>query len=335
MGKSVLYITTPGACVHQNHGRLRVTKGKELLQEMRLADVERVVLLGGTAGVTSTAAAALMGAGIETAFLSSTGRFRGFLAPARGRGTALRMAQFETHRASEARLKLARCFVTRKIGNSRTVLQRFRRNHPEFDGERERERMDAALRSAELATSIEALMGHEGEAAAAYFQALGKMIGGGFAFAQRSKRPPRDPANALLSLGYTLLTAEGTSAVAGAGLDPGVGMLHSLDEGRPSLALDLIEPFRAAVVDRLVLHLANHRLLSPLTDFTFEAETGPRLTPEARRVFLRAYEARMTESFRPHKSAEATTLRARLRREADALSRTFLTGCAFQPFALP
>ncbi len=335
MSGSVLYVTVPGACVHQNHGRLKVTKGSEVLQEARLLDLERVVILGGSAGVTSTAATALMEAGIETAFLSSTGKFRGFLAPARGRGAALRLAQFAAYSDSTRRLALARKFVVRKLKNGDTLLGRYARNHPEFDPTRERDRLFAAGYAAEHAESIERLMGFEGEAAAAYFSAFGRMLGGGFRFSERSRRPPRDPANALLSFGYTLLTSEATSAVAGAGLDPSIGFLHALDDGRPSLALDLIEPFRSAVVDRLVLSVANRKVLSPLTDFTTDENLGPRLSDAARRKFLLAYEERMTEPFQPNKSSRETCLRERLRQEAMNLSRALKENKIFRPFSMP
>lgn len=335
MTRSVLYVTTPGACVHQEHGRLCVTKGKEVLQEARLLDVERVVVLGGTAGVTSTAATALMESGIECAFLSSTGKFRGFLTPAKSRGAALRLAQYGAYQNPARRLELAQKLVVRKIKNSDVVLSRYVRNHPQMVFTREQDRLFAAQYAASTATSIPSLMGFEGEAAAAYFAAFGQMLGGGFNFTERSRRPPRDPANALLSFGYTLLTSEATSAVVGAGLDPAIGMLHELDDGRPSLALDLIEPFRSAVVDRLVLHLANNRMLSPLEDFTSDTTQGPRLTDPARRRFLLAYEERMTEPFRTTKTGNPLCLRERLRQEAHSLAVALRDNTDFRPFSLP
>jgi CRISP-associated protein Cas1 len=333
--KSVLYITTPGALAHQNHGRLRITKGKELLQEVRLCDIERVVIIGGTAGLTSTAATALMESGIECAFLSSNGIFRGFLAPAKGRGASLRLAQFTVYNTPERRLEIARKIVARKIKNSDIMIARYARNHPEFDAQKEQDRLFSAQYATTHATSVESLMGFEGEAAAAYFSVFGRMLGGGFRFSERSRRPPRDPANALLSFGYTLLTSEATNAVAGAGLDPAIGMLHSMTEGRPSLALDLMEPFRTAVVDRLILNIANNRLLSPLDDFTSDIDNGPRLSDPARRKFLLAYEERMTEPFTKGRLEKSTSLRECLRQEAHSLARAFRDDTSFRPFALP
>ena len=332
---SVLYVTKPGAFVHQTHGRLRVTQGKELLQEVRLCDLERVVILGGTAGLTSQAAAGLMEAGIETAFLSSTGRFRGWLSPAKGRGVTLRLAQFAAYSDPARRLALAQAIVAQKIRNGDTLLARFSRNHSSFDPAPERARMGRALASVERAPSVDTLIGHEGDAAAAYFAAFGRMLKNGFAFNTRSRRPPRDAANALLSLAYTLLSAEATSAVAGAGLDPALGMLHTPDDGRPSLGLDLTEEFRQPVGDRVTLYLTNNRVLSARTDF---ADRGPgdgfRLTDEARRRFFLAYEARMTESFSLLPGGTQTCLRDCLRAQAHALARAIRDGSSYRPFVL-
>lgn len=333
---TVLYVTRPGAFVHQTHGRLRVTQGRELLQEVRLCDLERVVVLGGTAGLTSQASACLMEAGIETAFLSSAGRFRGWLAPARGKGALLRLAQMTACMNPARRLSVALAIVAQKIKNWDALLARFARNHAAFDPSRERARMARALAASTQALDVPVLIGHEGEAAAAYFAAFGRMLGGGFAFRVRSRRPPRDAANALLSFGYTLLSSEATHAVAGAGLDPSLGCLHAPEDGRPSLALDLTEEFRQPVVDRLVLHLANNRILSPTADFQ---DVGPkdgfRLRDESRRRFLLAYEARMTEPFRLKPAAAPTCLRECLRAQGHALAQALADPAGtYRPFVL-
>lgn len=309
-------------------------QGKTLLEELRLCDLERVVILGGTAGLTSQAAAGLMELGIETAFLSSTGRFRGWLSPAKGRGVTLRLAQFAAYSDPARRLSVARGIVGQKIKNGEALLGRYARNHADFDPSWERTRMERARIAAASAPSVDVLLGHEGEAAAAYFAAFGRMLGHGFAFKARSRRPPRDPANALLSLAYTLLSAEATGAVAGAGLDPSLGMLHAPDDGRPSLGLDLTEEFRQAVGDRLVLHLANNRVLSPADFEDKGVKDGFRLQDEARRRFFLAYEERLTEPFAARSGLSPTCLRECLREQARALGRAFRDGGAYRPFVL-
>ena len=332
--KSVLYVTTPGACVRQTHGRLRVTREGKVLQEARLVDIERVVVFGGTAGITSPAAACLMDAGIETAFFSSHGEFRGYLSPARTRGASLRLAQLAAYLDPERRIRLARAIVVQKIRNADSLLARFSRNHPEVDMADERSRLGDALHAAQRAESVSTLMGYEGAAAAAYFAAFGRMLRRGFTFTVRSRRPPRDPANALLSFGYTLLSAEATNAVAGAGLDPTLGMLHALDAGRPSLGLDVAEEFRHPVVDRLVLHLTNNRILSPERDFEDAGAAGAfRMTDDARRLFLTAFEERMTAELPWGEPGTQLSLRDRLRLQASRLARAIREDVVYAPFA--
>lgn len=181
-----------------------------------------------------------------------------------------------------------------------------------------------------------ALIGHEGDAAAAYFAAFGRMQGNGFVFPSRLRRPSRDPANVLLSLSYTLLTAEATSAVAGARLDPALGVLHTPEDGRPSMGLDLTEEFRQAMADRLVLHLENNRVLSPSDDFANRgAKEGVRLLDAPRRKFFQAYEARMTESFALRPGGSQMCLRECLRAQAHALARAFKdSNVPYCPFVL-
>lgn len=340
--KTVLYLTQKGASLAQSHGRLRISVGGAVVQELRLTDVERVVVLGGTAGVTSTAATCLMEAGIETAFLSSSGTFRGWLCPAKGKGVSLRLAQYAAFHNPARRLEMARAIVCQKIRNGDALLHRFARNHAGFAPTKERERMARARTHAETAASVDALMGHEGDAAAAYFAGFGRMLGGSFTFTIRSRRPPRDPANALLSLGYMLLTAEATGAVAGAGLDPALGMLHSPDDGRPSLGLDLVEEFRQAVVDRLVLHLVNNRVLSATDDFEGKSSVGSddeagafRLTPPALKRYLAAYETRLTEPFCSRDTdTSTTTLREQIRAQAVHLALALRDNAPYRPFVL-
>lgn len=330
--RSTLYITKPGAFVHRTGARLRVMRGSTLIQELRIEDLERVVILSGSAGLTASAATALMEAGVETAFVSSTGGFRGWLSPAAGRGVLLRLSQYRFHHHATARLGFARAVVARKIANGMALLRRFARNHTEFSPNAELARMERAEQSARAAASVESLLGHEGDAAAAYFQAFGRMLRNGFLFTVRSRRPPADPANALLSFGYTLLTTEATVAVAGAGLEPALGMLHTPEDGRPSLALDLTEEFRQPMVDRLVLALINNRVIST-ADFDHPGADGVRMNTEARRRFLQAYEDRMNEPFVQRLGTPPTTLRTELRDQARRMARAIAEQTDYHPFS--
>ena len=154
------------------------------------------------------------------------------------------------------------------------------------------------------------------DAARRYFAAFGKMLRGELIFNGRSRRPPRDAVNAVLSFGYTLVMTELVGVAAAEGMDAQVGLLHDLNYGRPSLALDVLEEFRQPVVDRLVLALVNRKVLQP-AHFDGNAERGVLLNDEGRTRFLRYYHKTMDEPFNCRDWADATpaTFRLLLRRQ--------------------
>ena len=150
-------------------------------------------------------------------------------------------------------------------------------------------------------------------------------------FPGRRRRPPTDPINALLSLGYTLINAELASLLDAMGYDPYIGFFHQLDYGRPSLALDLLEEFRVPAVDRLVLNLTNLRVLQA-EDFVLDAESGGlRLQRPALGKFFRAYEEHMNQAFPDKVSGETATLRKSLRRQAERLAGHLTRGESYMP----
>jgi CRISPR-associated protein Cas1 len=210
-----------------------------------------------------------------------------------------------------------RSFVSAKIVNQRAVLQRALRDHGEAapPGDSKRIRIVAAVdrlgfilrRVAHLNEGVEALRGAEGEAAHNYFDVFDHLIRAAdpeIRFRGRSRRPPLDPVNALLSFLYTLLTHDCRSAAEGVGLDPAVGFLHRERPGRPSLALDLMEELRPAFADRLALSLLNRR---QLRSRDFEARDGGAvlLTDDGRKTVLTAWAERKKEE-RRHAFLEET-----------------------------
>ena len=190
------------------------------------------------------------------------------------------------------------------------------------------------MRAAALtASSVESARGYEGSAAGTYFEALALFFPDNTPFERRSRRPPHNPANALLSFGYSLLTHETTTALHAAGLDPALGYLHEPETGRPSLALDFIEPFRAPVADGLALDLLNHGTLNPKNHFTSK-DGGIYLNDEGRRRYFTAYERRMDRPFTSDLTGERTTLRDEIRRQLYSFKRLLLNQGAFEPFIM-
>ena len=240
--------------------------------------------------------------GIGLAFYTEYGKF---LARVEGRQTGnvlLRRTQYRWADDAEKSVSIARLMVAAKIANSRSVLMREIRNH----GENERlksavKKFATSLRRAGQATTVAEAMGIEGDAASVYFGVFNELIRcNDFNFGGRVRRPPTDPVNALLSFAYSLITHECASALQGVGLDPYVGFLHKDRPGRMSLALDLIEEFRAGWADRFVLTLINRQQIK-LNDFTTEASGAVRLKDDARKEFLVAWQERkQTEIMHPY-----------------------------------
>jgi CRISP-associated protein Cas1 len=219
----------------------------------------------------------------------------------------LRQAQYEAQRSEGQAREIARAIVAGKIRNSRQSIGREARDARSEDAG-DRLRTCAAslanlLESLTLQTTTDGVRGIEGQAAALYFDAFSAMITvptDEFSFALRTRRPPRDRVNALLSFLYALLLADCTAACEGVGLDPQFGFLHVLRPGRPSLALDLMEEFRSCLADRLALTLINRRQIRP-EQFDERADAGNSvlLNEEGRRIVLTAYQKRKQEDV-PH-----------------------------------
>ena len=175
--------------------------------------------------------------------------------------------------------------------------------------------------------------GNEGAAAGTYFEAYGLFFPEHCPFERRSRRPPHNAANAVLSYGYTLMTAEMECAVYTAGLDPAVGFLHETEDRRPSLALDLIEPLRAPLADALALDLLTHGTLKPREHFE-QRDGGVYLTRDGRKRFFVAYERRMNREFLCEQTGKRTTLRNEFRNQALGVKRAVLDREPFEPFRM-
>jgi CRISPR-associated protein Cas1 len=184
--------------------------------------------------------------------------------------------------------------VRAKLTNQRALLMRALRG----EGERGSEELAAQgiadlLRKLDGAESVETVLGLEGSGAAYYFGEFGRFLrspAGGFDFAARNRRPPKDPVNALLSFAYAMLTKDCFSAVCTVGFDPYKGFFHAGKHGKPSLALDLLEEFRPVIADSVVLTLVNNEMLTP-ADFV-RWKDACQLTEEGRKKFFQAYEQR-------------------------------------------
>lgn len=271
---SVAYLMEQGASVHVEGERLLVRKGTTLLHTLHLFRLEHLVVLG-RVSLTPVALAVLLKRGVDTAFLTRSGRYLGRLQPPHGKNILLRREQFLRFSDDAFALALARAIVEGKLTNMRTQLQRFNRSREGLKLEEAiRELRTLALRTQEAQT-LDSLRGLEGRGTALYFEGFSQgFLAEGVVFKRRVRRPPTDPVNALLSLGYTFLFNVVLAALNATGLDPYWGCLHTVDYGRPSLALDLMEEWRPIIVDTLVVSLFNLRVLKE-ADFTLTPPQEP------------------------------------------------------------
>ena len=289
---NTLYITRQESYLHKERETIVIRQGDQKLGQFPALTIGNILCFGQV-----SVSPFLMGfcgeKGIGLSFFTEYGRF---LANVQGQQTGnvlLRRTQYRWADDAEASLGVARLMLAAKVANCRAVLMRELRNHGENPLIQQAiDKLATSLRRMRHAASLEEARGMEGDAAGAYFGVLNELLRvAGFQFAGRVRRPPKDPVNALLSFAYALVTNECASALQGVGLDPYVGFLHQDRPGRLSLALDLLEEFRAPWTDRFVLTLVNRRQVA-LDDFVTEASGAVRLTEAARKAFLTAWQER-------------------------------------------
>ena len=291
-----LYLNTQRLRVGKTGGVLRIKERDKVVQEARINEICQVNLMGAIQ-ISTQAVQELCRAEKPICYFSQGGWFYGVTTGLSTKNVFLRRTQFSL--AEEARfcLRLARKLVAGKIRNQRTMLLR---NHVE-PPKPELQELRWLVDRAETAETLDELLGFEGWAARIYFGLFAGMLkrdqpaeenpGFSFDFQARNRRPPRDPVNALLSLGYSLLAKDLTVACYAVGFDPMMGFYHQPRHGRPALALDLMEPLRPLIADSAVLSSVNTRMVSE-RDFV-TAGPAVSLTAGGRKSFLRAYEARM------------------------------------------
>ncbi|TBW38403.1 type I-C CRISPR-associated endonuclease Cas1 [Siculibacillus lacustris] len=301
---NTVYVTTEGAAVKKDGENLVVEIDGAERMRVPLHRLQSIVTFGAIL-LTPPLIQACATAGITIVLLDRAGRFQARIEGPVSGNVLLRRAQYA--RADDAH-EIVRGFVCGKIANQRAVLQRALRDHgadmettARAATEDTVDRLARALRRAALAPiETDELRGLEGDAARLYFAVFGGLIRSPdpeIGFAGRSRRPPLDPVNALLSFLYTLLVHDCRSALEGVGLDPAVGFLHRDRPGRPSLALDLMEELRPVLADRLALSLVNRRQLR-IRDFDLRDGGAVWLGDEGRKTVLTAWTERKKEERR-------------------------------------
>lgn len=299
--RNTLYMTLEGAYLHKDGEAVTIRKDREKVAQFPLHAIGEIVCFGFGISVSPQLTEHCALEGVTVTYLNGNGRFMARMTgPVHG-NVLLRREQYRIADIPERSLAIARCCVVAKIQNQRGTLLRFARNHSDSSRSEEFQtasnRMENCLTMARMTKSIDSLRGIEGDAAEAYFSAFNAMIlvpDQEFRFNSRSRRPPTDRVNALLSFVYSILALDMRSALESVGLDPYVGCLHVDRPGRPSLALDLMEEFRAPYADRLVLGLINLKQVS-VDDFVVQPSMEVEMTLETRKTVLAAIQKRKRE----------------------------------------
>lgn len=323
---NTLYVMTPGSRLSLDHDAVRVDRDEEPLHRFPLTGIGRIVVTG--AVLVSTGLIERCGEDRRLiVWLDRHGRFKSRLAGSVEGGVLLRLAHHEAARNGERTVSIARAIVAGKIANSSALLRRAARDCDPSHQHAVKTGADELAMSAidtDQVTALDALRGHEGVAARRYFSAFHLLLPADqstLAPVGRTRRPPRDPTNALLGYLYTLLRVECISALEAAGLDPDLGFLHAVRPGRPSLALDLMEEFRAPVADRVALTLLRRRELTP-SDFETRPGGAVSMVDDARRKVVAAYHERRDTRVEHELSAEPVTLAVAIHLQALLLART-------------
>lgn len=295
-----LYVQARGAKIAKSGETLEVSVDDEKVASARLMDVSQVVLQGAVY-LTSPALQELMAREIPVTWLSYGGWFLGHTVGIGHKNVELRTAQYRASFDASHCLRLARDLVAAKVRNQRTLLRRNWKRGELPDALLIEFRRD--IESAEHAHDLGQLLGVEGNAAARYFRNFSAMISPPqteadrdtwrFDFERRSRRPPADAVNALLSYGYSLLARSTSVMLSAVGFDPYRGFFHQPRYGRPALALDLMEPFRPLIVDSTVLTVINNGEVSPR--HFLKAGNAVNLDERGRRGFIAAFERRLSQ----------------------------------------
>lgn len=294
---NTLFVTTDGAYLARKRDTVCVRVERETKLQCPVIALEGIVCFG-RVGCSPKLMELCGQNGVAISFLSPYGRFLASVRGPTSGNVLLRRRQYRASDDEEASAGIARSVVIGKVANGRNVLLRAAREGGPGDSaaplKRAARDLGDVLDRLRSPLPLDVVRGHEGEAAAAYFRAFDHLITGdkdAFRFTKRSRRPPLDPVNALLSFLYTLLVHDVRSALEGVGLDPAVGFLHRDRPGRPGLALDLMEELRAYLADRLALSLINRRQIKE-SGFTITESGAVYMDDATRKEVITAYQTR-------------------------------------------
>lgn len=298
--RNTLYVNQPDRYLSLDGENVVISVRNNELGRVPLHNLEMIVTCGYT-GVSPALLGKCAGYGISIVFMTQNGKFLARVEGETKGNVVLRREQYRMADRESDRLLISKNIISAKIYNSRKVIERAIRDHALRVNvnilRQKSEYLHQAMLDTQSVDTIDSIRGIEGEAASVYFSVFDDIIlqqKDDFCFEYRNRRPPLDPVNALLSLAYSMQTSQCAAALEAVGLDPYVGFMHTDRPGRKSLALDIVEEFRACLCDRFVLTLINKKLIQK-EHFIYQEDGAVFLTEQGRRVFFEQWQNRKKE----------------------------------------
>ena len=326
-----IYVTEQGAAIRKSGRRLLVEKDGKKLADIQASKVEGVLIFGNVQ-FTTQAVRLMLEEDVEMAMFSQRGRLLGKIVSPFTKNITLRKAQYEKFAGKEFALSFSFLIVDAKISNCIEFMKTYVHNHPETDIRSNIFYLVRLKDGLSSKTDDKGLRGIEGIAATSYFDGFKEMVRERFPFPGRKKRPATDPVNALLSLGYTMVYNEISWLLDGMGFDPYLGYYHKPRYGHATLASDLMEEFRAPLVDRFTLSLVNNRVFQEDDFFLHKPSGGMHLKKEPSKVYFAHYEKFIARDNVTEEGAPPASYRKLFLRQAERLKKAIADDVPYVPY---
>lgn len=305
---TTIYILEQGSYLKVKHQQFHVLQQKQLLFQVPVNQVENIILFG-YCHLSHGAVQTALFRKIPIIYYSSQGYYLGGLQTQQKSRVTYLKEQVKLSDNEDFVRRQAEVIVRAKLHNARILLMRINRRRPNENTKRAITELKKLINCFAINPTLESLRGYEGKGASIYFQGLASLLQGNLVFEHRTLRPPTDPINSLLGFGYTLLCQHLIATVQLAGLHTDFGNLHSPRDNHPALVLDLMEEFRAQIVDSLIVYFVNKKIFSP-QDFTLpDAKGGVYLKQESLKIFLKHWSEKLSTQLTHPQTQRKVTLR--------------------------
>lgn len=333
----VVYLTEQGAVLNISGERIVLNKQGRPIAVFLSKDIDQIVIMGNI-GITTQAMRFLLKRKIDTVFTSYSGKYEGRLVSELGKNVILRRLQFDAVSDDPFRFKIAKNIVFGKCTNSLVCLRKLNYYHKSQDVVQILHSLTSMMANFGNISNYEELLGFEGSFSNTYFSAFDHILKGEIKFEKRTRRPPQNEFNALLSFGYTILMNLVRTMVNTVGLDPYFGVLHAEDYGRPSLVLDMMEEFRSVAVDIPAINSVNKGVITR-ADFVKNENDDPdelpiQLSIFGRKKWISVLEKRFNSLFWYQYKNKNLPLREIIRMQTYLISKSFIDRVEYTPFRL-